>query len=575
VTSAQIVILLGPRTCFPDDLLTAVRRRGHVVTVLSPDPVPAVDRVERIRLDQHDGAVALTIRLHEELPVAGVIGLEEATALLAARIAAELGLPAHPVDAAEAALDKPTMKRRLAAAGVPIADYVLATGEDDAVRWAAATGYPVVVKPCRGSASQGVMRADDESELRQAYRRLRRIVRDYGLDTGGRAEAEQLVERYLDGQEVAVELVVQDGRAFVATVFEKPHPLVGPFFEETVYLTPPRLDEQLHREVEELAVRAAGALGLRNGPAHCEIRLTSDGPVVLEIAARLVGGPCAKVFHDRLDGDIDETLLRLATGEPIDPPAIAPDAPVVAAMMLPVPADGRVVAVRGADRAAGVPGIRTVTVPAPGDLVVPFPEAMCYSAGYLTAAGPTHTAVEEALAAAASSIELDLAPIACEWWSRPITEADAEYRPPAGFTVTAGADRDTVASALADIVMPELPRQEALTAARQRIETEAAAGIGEPSWLVVGGKAQAVLLSFADGDTGTMCCIGVRHEDRRTGVGEIACLAQYAEFARRGCTTAMAELDPRLPVAQALARRIGLAPDPACTRGTGSACCDA
>jgi biotin carboxylase/GNAT superfamily N-acetyltransferase len=564
----QVLVVLGPLACASEDLLSAVRRTGARVTVLGPRRMPEcgpmaelVDRVETVRLSDWEQVLAAGHRLNADEPVVAVLGYEDDTAPVAARLAAELGLPGHPADAALAAMDKPTMKLRLAAAGVPIAEHLLAVDEDDAVRWALSNGYPVVVKPVRGAASQGVIRADDEDELRRAYRRLRRIVRDYGLDTGGRPEATQLVERYLDGAEIAVELIVRDGEPGVIAVFEKPQPLTGPFFEETIYLTPPAgLDPLVQRQAEEVAIRAARGLGLRHGPAHCELRLTEDGPVVLEIAARLIGGACARVFRDRLGQDLQETLVRVAMGEPVDLPEAAPDAPVVAAVMLPVPGEGRVLAVHGADRAARVPGIRTVSVLAePGDVIVPFPEPSCYEVGFLSAAGRTHQEVEDALVWASASITLDLAPVSCERWSRPLTAADAGL----GGTVRTGASREEVERLLAEIVLAELPRPQALREAAEWVRHEGQdieGQGGEPSWVVLDDT--GVVLSFVRGETGYVCCVGVRFEERRGGLGRELLDAQLAEFARRGCTRAVVDVDPRHPVSAALFRGAGFTPQP-------------
>ncbi|HYS40169.1 MAG TPA: ATP-grasp domain-containing protein [Pseudonocardiaceae bacterium] len=554
----QILILFGSRACAAADPILAAQRVGCTATVLSPAGdgcATMADGSVHIQLGDPASVVELARRLHATTPVAAVVSYEEEVTPLAARIAAALGLPAHPVDAAEAALDKPAMKQRLAAAGVPIADHVLAIDEDDAVGWAARVGYPVVVKPCRGSASQGVIRADDEPELRAAYRRVRRIVRDYGLDTGGRPNATQLVEKYLDGGEISVELLLQHGRTQVSAVFDKPEPLTGPFFEETIYLTPPRLDPALLKEVEDLAVRAAAALGLWHGPAHCEIRLTSDGPVVLEIAARLLGGPCSRVFSDRLGVDFHALLMRLAMGDPVELPEVGPDAPVAAAMMLPVPGEGRVVAVHGAEQARGVPGIRMVDIVAvPGDVIVSFPEPMCYSVGFVIATGATHQEVEESLAKASANITLELEPIGCDRWVRPVEPADADYRPP---LPPLPVDREFVVSVLADSMFGELPHAAAIASAACAVECDEAAR-GVPAWVALGdGERRAVSVGFVDGTTGYMGCFGVPPEYRQAGLGEAVLRGQLAEFARRGCTLAVSETDPRLPLSPAALRRVG------------------
>ena len=215
-------------------------------------PAELVDRFERVSLDSPDHAVEAARALDTVHPVHAVVCYDDQAVPVVARIAADLGLPGHPIEAADAARDKVSMKRRFEVAGLPIAPYTLADDEDDAVCWADQRGYPVVVKPVRGSASQGVIRADNEVDLREAYRRLRRIVRTYKLDTGGRSDAQQLVESYLDGTEVSVEMLVQDGSPHVLCVFGKPQPLHGPFFEETIYVTPPDLPQERLKELQDL-----------------------------------------------------------------------------------------------------------------------------------------------------------------------------------------------------------------------------------------------------------------------------------------------------------------------------------
>jgi phosphoribosylaminoimidazole carboxylase (NCAIR synthetase)/GNAT superfamily N-acetyltransferase len=569
----QILFVLGEHTCVPSDPLQAARELGCRSVVFTPQ-VPGcgedaglMDQVEVIHAGQPGDAVRLARKYHAEQPISAVVSYEDGASILAAQIAAELGLPGHPVAAAIAAVDKPVMKQRFAATGVPTARYAVAEDEEDAVAFALRAGYPVVVKPCRGGASQGVMRSDDEAGLRRDYRRLRRIVRDYGLDTGGRPNRMQLAEGYLPGTEISVELVVDRGRPQVVTVFEKPRPLTGPFFEETVYLTPARLAPGVQAAAEALAIDAAAALGLRHGPAHCEIRVCEDGLYVLEVAGRLLGGACARVFRDCLGADIHPLLLRLALGEDVQIPAADPDRPA-AALMLPVPGEGRLVALKGVDRARRVPCVTDVTeVGCPGDIIVPFPEQACYPVGFIGAAGATREQVEDALAWASASISVELAPIQCQRWTRPLDPADAMRSVPGEHgeqTVLSLADlpaagaRQLAVSYVADIMFGELSRAEALREAECTVGREYQRGV--PAGVYLPG--QGLMLGFTDGDTGYVCCFGVLPERRRGGIGSALMTAQLAAFARCGATTAVSETDPRLPLGAALLRRSGFTPDP-------------
>jgi biotin carboxylase len=413
--SQGILILLGRQVCLPEDPLVAARGLGLRTTILSSTcdlSSPLIDRYHQISLHHPLKVVELARGLYSEERFHGIITYDDETVPLAARIADRLGLPGHPVDVADAARDKALMKQRFERASVPIAPYVLANGEEHAIKWAQENGYPVVVKPVRGSASQGVIRADNEKELSEAYRRVRRIVQDGGLDTGGRSDAELLVEEYLDGPEFSVELLVQGSRPRILCTFEKPIPLCGPFFEETIYVTPPQITVEQQGAIESLAVRAVEALGLRNGAAHCEVRVTPVGPAVLEVGARIIGGACSRVFRDIIGQDIHPWLLRLALGEEV--PELPQCSLAAGAMMLPVLSKGRIVHVRGVDKAQQVDGVRDVIMTVgPGDALIPFPEQSCYI-GFVTAKGRTPAEVEESLLSASRLIDFDLEPLTIE-----------------------------------------------------------------------------------------------------------------------------------------------------------------
>lgn len=577
----QVLFLFGSQACVPGDPLSAARGLGCTTAVLAralPCGLAAngIDSFESVRMEAPEEVVAAARALHGRRPVHAVVAYDDQAVPVAARVAADLGLPGHPVAAADAARDKALMKRCFESSGIPIAPYTLAKSEDDAVQWASDHGYPVVVKPVRGSASQGVIRADDEGELRHAYRRLRRIVLQQGLDTGGRSDAEQLVEAYLDGCEVSVELLVFDGEPQVLCVFEKPQPLQGPFFEETIYVTPARLSGERLAEIETLAVRAVKALGLRHGPAHCEIRLSSQGLFVLEIGARLIGGACSRVFRYILEEDIHAHVIRLALGDRVPQPARRPGA--AGAMMLPIPAEGRLVAMRGLEEAAEVPGVQDVIVNAsPGDVIVPFPEQSCY-VGFLTAAAGGPAEVEQALSAAGGLIQLDLEPLACEQWvwefgDPALREASLDHgiRTLEGCTLEEA--QEIVLPLIARSSFAELPLDLALAEARQCVRWLLDGNRGETSpelWVVAGDR--GVALGSFDGDTCYTSCLGVVPGERRSGLGAALVSSIQTLGARRGCVRMRAEIDPRQPASKNTFRHLGFQPEVS-TDQTCCACC--
>lgn len=563
----QILFVFGNQACVPDDGLLAARALGCEATVLGPCCMSEdlVGRYERIDLARPEQVLAAARRIHAEHPVHAVVAYDDQGGLVASRIAAELHLPGHPVEGAEAARDKYLMKKRFEAAGLPIAPYTLARDEDDAVRWAGENGYPVVVKPVRGSASQGVIRADDEEGLRQAYRRLRRIVQEYRLDLGGRPDSQQLVEGYIDGREYSVELLVQGGVPSVLCIFEKPQPLEGPFFEETIYVSPARVDPEQRARLEELAVRGVRALGLRDGAAHCEVRVSSEGPFLLEIGARLIGGACARVFRHVLGEDIHPHVLRLALGDAETVPRQRAGA--AGAMMLPIPRAGRLKSIGGVDRARQVPGIEDVILnTSPGAVIVPFPEQTCYI-GFLTASGDSVEEVEAALSKAAGLLELELDPLSCETWTRPIEdlrsyEAPAEHgiRRLEGLTVEAA--EHVVLPLIAATHFGEDPEREGLAKARQCLDWLLEGHRGETSpdvWLVAEGR--GVALGSARAETCFVSCLGVLPAHRKSGLGAALVQSIMGLFGGRGCTRMEVTVESARPGSTTLFRKLGFGPE--------------
>lgn len=562
----QILFVFGGQTCVPGDPLVTAKELGCQTTVIGqtiPCGLPAelVDRFERVNLEDAEEVLAVATSLHGFRPIHAVVGYDDQAVPIVARIAAALRLPGNPVEAADAARDKVIMKQRFEAAGLPIAAYHLAQDEEDAVSWAARTSYPVVVKPVRGSASQGVIRADSEPTLRQAYRRLRRIVRSQGLDTGGRSDARQLVENYIDGNEYSVEFLIKDGQPHVLCLFEKPMPLHGPFFEETIYLTPARLHAEHQGQLQDLAIRAVQALGLRNGPAHCEIRLSSQGPFVLEIGARVIGGACSRVFRHILDEDIHSYVLRLALGDEIVLPLQRKGA--AGAMMLPIPGEGRLVSVSGIEKARSVPSIQDVIVTAsPGEIIIPFPEQNCY-VGFLTARADTPGAVEEALNKAAELIEMDLQPLGCECWARQIDD-QASYQAPASHNIRTLRDEGIEEARLA--VLPlvgaanfgELPTHLSLAEADKCIRWLEEGNKGETSpslWLIAEGRGAA--LGSVCGEVCYVSCLSVIPDQRHTGLGTALMRTLMSMFAEQGCKKMEVLVDPREAGSSGLFRRLG------------------
>jgi biotin carboxylase len=242
-----------------------------------------------------------------------------------------------------------------------------------------------------------VIRADDPVEYAGAAARARAIA------CGGPL----LVERYVDGDELALEGILRDGTLEVLAVFDKPDPLVGPYFEETMFVTPSRHDAATQREIARVAQAAAQAIGLRTGPVHAELRVRSEGvAVVLEVASRSIGGLCSRALVFGIGVSLEELILRQATGRPLGSLERAHVASGV--VMLPIPRAGTLVGVRGVDRVRAMPGVDGVEITiAPGRPVVPLPEGDRYL-GFVFAHGEHPDAVEATLRRAVDALDIDI-----------------------------------------------------------------------------------------------------------------------------------------------------------------------
>ena len=407
---SRVLLLLPSGTYKAPDFLEAARRLDVDVVVASETEQTLAeamgDRALIVDLaDPADSARRIT-SLAARSPLDAVVAVDDQGLLIAALAAKDLGLPANNPEAVARTRNKAAMRAALAAAAAKLdtparspndsaaeggASHssgplqplfrVIAPG-DDVVAAAADIGWPVVVKPVSLSASRGVIRADNPAAAEAAAARVRAILEEDGHP----AEEPILVEQYVPGEEVAVEALLRAGRLEVLAVFDKPDPLTGPYFEETLYVTPSRLPAELQAEIVASVTAAAAAIGLTEGPVHAELRIDPDGrPWILELAARTIGGLCARTLRFAAGVSLEELVLRHALGLPVDPRR-----EVVAAgvMMLPIPAAGRLVAVHGQDEARAVPHITALEISIPlGGPVRPLPEGDRYL-GFLFAACP-------------------------------------------------------------------------------------------------------------------------------------------------------------------------------------------
>jgi predicted ATP-grasp superfamily ATP-dependent carboligase len=394
---------------------------------LGMDVVFVTDRCHQLDDPWGDGAIAVHFESPEAAAYAvleavrgggeidGVLAFGDRPAVAAAYVARGLGSPYNHPAAVEACRSKLRMREVFRDAGLPgpwFRSVALQPAPEPSLL---GISYPCVLKPTSLSASQGVVRANTREEFVAAVERIRKLLTSPEILARREANLDQIiVEGYIPGREVAVEGLLTDGVLRVLAIFDKPDVLEGPYFEETIYVTPSRLAEGELCAVEHCAVEAVRALGLTQGPVHAEFRLNEQGVWPLEVAPRPIGGLCARAlrFQDSNGGELiglEELLLRHAV-DLLEGGDWAREAMASGVMMIPVPRSGVLEAVEGEEDARGVAGISELQITARlHDYIAAWPEGSSYL-GFLFARAETPAVVETALRLAHSKLRFTIAP---------------------------------------------------------------------------------------------------------------------------------------------------------------------
>lgn len=410
--SARLLLLVPTASYRTGDFLAAASALGVDLVVATEEPSSleplSPSRLVTLPFADPAAAAAAAAVFAARVPLAAVLGVDDETAEAAAAIAQRLGLRGNDPAATRAARDKSVQRATHAAAGVRVPDHLLWRFDEPLDALLAEAPYPCVAKPLFLSGSRGVIRADDPVQLRAATERIRRLLARADLRRrGGERAGALLVERYIDGVEFALEGMLEDGQLLVTALFDKPDPLTGPFFEETLYVTPSRLAADAQEAIAATVQRAAAALGLAHGPVHAELRLDAAGqPWVLEVAARSIGGLCSRTLRFGDGVSLEEVIVRQSLGLPWrDLPRAAGASGV---LMVPIPRAGRLRDYGGLDDARRLDGIEAVTLTARrGSRLVPLPEGDRYL-GFVFARAATPDAVEAALRAAHATLRFDI-----------------------------------------------------------------------------------------------------------------------------------------------------------------------
>lgn len=402
----RVILLLKPSTYRAQAFLEAASRLG-IEIIKGVDLPPELAEQWRaplaVQFDQPEQAVESLVEFARQQPVQAILAVDDSATVIAAQASEILGLTFNSREAALAARNKYKMRQLLSAAGAPCPTFRLYEMADDPSQVAQKVEYPCVVKPLLLSGSRGVIRADNPAEFVAAFRRLGRLLNSLQRVPGS---TQILVENFIPGFEVAVEGLLEAGHLHLLALFDKPDPLDGPFFEETIYVTPSRLPEATQTAIASCTAHAAAALGLRQGPIHAELRVNEAGPWIVEIAGRSIGGLCSQTLRFGPEVSLEELILRQAVGLEIGPLQRAGEARGV--MMIPIPAAGLLKKVTGVAEAEAVPGIESVEITAKLNYpLTPLPEGDSYL-GFIFARGSQPAEVEAALRQAHAKLHFEV-----------------------------------------------------------------------------------------------------------------------------------------------------------------------
>jgi predicted ATP-grasp superfamily ATP-dependent carboligase len=456
----RVLLLLPTTTYRTHAFMEAAGRLGVELTVASEEASTLTQLnpsgLLPLNFSDPQQAALQVVQFAQEHPIAAVVPVDDQVTVCAAAICQALGLRHNSVESANAARNKHRMRELLGHAGVPQPRYKLCSLDDDPVHIGDRVEYPCVLKPLTLSGSRGVIRANTDLEFVRAVVRLDHILRsefselhssagprsrrEPSLRNGAETTVESsrtressdrslttsattlirvpvlpaiarqfLVEDFVAGPEVALEGLLTGGELRVLALFDKPDLLDGPFFEETIYVTPTRLPVSVQDEIARCAARACRAIGLTEGPVHAELRINAGGPWIIEINPRSIGGLCSRVLRFGTGLSLEELIIHHALDVNYDPPKRENQPAGV--MMIPTPRAGVLTEVRGLDQAKIINGIEQVSISAHlGQELVPLPEGALYL-GFIFARAASPAAVEAALRQSHARLDFLIRPL--------------------------------------------------------------------------------------------------------------------------------------------------------------------
>jgi biotin carboxylase len=393
------VLLLLPTAGYRNvDFLAAAKNLGvDIISVANYchrlAPLWGMSPIQSVPFDQPEAAL-------KQLQVAlgrnpdAVLAVDDSGLDLAALLRAYLHLPGNTPEAVRRTRDKLAFRKLLQGAGLSCPQFVSLGNDEPETALPPPLRFPVVVKARRLSASRGVIRANTPQEYARAVRRVRQIQAEADRDAAGLG---LVIEEFITGREYALEGLLQNASLRVLALFDKPDPLDGPYFEETLYVTPSRLPRATQIEIAQAVQRACELAGLTEGPIHAEMRVNPEGVWLLEVAARSIGGLCARALRHALGMSLEELILRHALAFSMPQVELREASGV---MMIPIPRRGIFQGVHGLSAALALDGISDIRITAePGQVIAPVPEGASYL-GFIFGHGLSPDAVESSLRAA-------------------------------------------------------------------------------------------------------------------------------------------------------------------------------
>jgi len=393
VNQAKRILLIAPYGSYRTAAYVKIAKQLGFDCIVGSTGYHAVSHVAgstiiKLDLDSTDLDLERLQEQHSRTPFQGVIATDDSVVEIAAELAKRLHLPGNSVEAVRRTCRKDLLKNAFLNSTVLSPSGFKVRLDRPFERQISLSTYPCVAKPLNLSASRGVIRADNPGELKGALARIWRLIRREGEDKHPIA----LVEQFISGKEIAVEGLLSNGVLSILAIFDKPIPLNGPYFEETIYVTPSALSGAEQQEVKQVLSRACQRLELRQGPVHAECRLNEQGIWIIDIASRSIGGQCGQLIKAGTGVTLEEMIVRNSVGESTTSKVIEK---AVGVMMIPVAGSGGILRrIEGLGNATRVPGVTSVELDArPGQILTPWPEGCAYPGFIFAEAGSTDEVV--------------------------------------------------------------------------------------------------------------------------------------------------------------------------------------